>query len=284
MFKKTTLIILILINLSIFYSLFEKFSNKDKLVISFIDVGQGDSILISSPFGQNILLDGGPESNFRHSLDQLLPYWNKEIDLIILTHPDSDHLNGLIDILAWQYQNSLLILENPFSSKQYPKNWYLWQAMKKHKPIYSPTTNEKLQLGNNLSLIFFSPPEDPDNDNNNSLITKLVYKNFSALFTGDAEQQEGKTLLNSSLNLKSTLLKVSHHGSKNGTTPNFLKAVAPSLAVISAGKNNYYGHPHPELIKLLEENNIQIYRTDQNGTIEIKTDGKIVEIKTELKI
>jgi len=254
----------------------------DKLHVSFLDVGQGDAILIQTPNGQNILIDGGPDpQKINLELSKKLPFWDRTIDLVVCTQPQADHIAGLVDVL--QRYKVKQVLE-PESEVSYNSSIYQeWCNLVEEKQIKrdKAQAGQEIDLGNGIKMEVLNPPAtlfkgtSADVDNNGAVL-RLSWGEVSFLFTADIREEAEFELIGQRANLKSTVLKVAHHGSKTSTTSQFLAAVDPEVAVISVGTDNPFGHPSPEvwgrLIDRLGEDNV--YRTDEDGTIEFITDGE----------
>lgn len=244
------------------------------LKIYFLNVGQGDASYIKTPSGEDILIDGGPDSSVLNELGSVMDVGDHEINLVILTHPHADHITGLLEVMQ-RYQ----IDEVWETGVEYPSSVYeSWkkEITQKQIPDKIVKTGDAKQFGETKILVLYplSPiaGEKIDNLNNASIVNRLDYKKFSALFLGDAEIEVQKKIAPS---MKvATVLKVGHHGSRNGTTKEMLEVVRPALAVISSGKDNKFGHPHTEALNLLKQFAVRIFRTDQNGRVEIFSDGE----------
>jgi len=254
------------------------------LEVVFFDVGQGDSIFIETPKKQQILIDGGPGSVILEKLGTEMPFYDNTLDLIILTHPEKDHLTGLISV-----------------PKRYKVENILWTGVKRdtsefkewEKAISEEKANIRIaQSGQRILwesdshrfLEILYPFENLagqefEDSNKTSIVSRLVFGENSFLFTGDIRKSEEKALLEQKANLESDVLKVAHHGSKTSTSKEFIEKVSPEIAVISLGKENSYGHPHQEVLDILEDYGIKILRTDQNGDIKIISEGKEIKIK-----
>lgn len=246
------------------------------LEVNFFDVGQGDAILIESPKRTQILIDGGPSSKILEKLSETLPFYDRSIDLIILTHPDPDHLLGLIDVLK-RYKVDLIGTNGAVSSRPEFKE-FMSQILKKEVPLKILKKDQRISIGESLSFDILAPLENFDGRkvsdyNTSSIVSKMIYGDSSFLFTGDTTQSVEKELVKQGINLNSDILKIGHHGSKTSTTEDFLKKITPEIAVIQVGKNNQYGHPYSEVLERLEKFGIKIFRTDENGDIKIISDG-----------
>lgn len=255
----------------------------NNLKVYFFDVGQGDSEYIKTPDGKDILIDGGPDNKILNELGKVMNFGDRRIDLIVLTHPHADHLTGLVDVVE-RYE----IGEIWQSGVEYPSKTY--DAFKndiKNKNItekFVVAGDEKDFDGGSVKFKVLYPLSSEknktiDNVNNASVVTSLENNKFSALFMGDLEKSGQSQIMN---NLKNyTVLKVAHHGSENGLSEGLLKIIRPAIAVIEVGANNKYGHPAKTTIDLLKSYIVQIYRTDQNGTIIISSDGQNYSVKKD---
>lgn len=264
-------------------------SGTDLLKVTFFNIHQGDSILIQTPDSKVILIDGGPRSTpysrFDGGKEVVVPFLRKhgidEIDMIVATHPDYDHIGGLIAVLKSQVQvKTVMVTGISHTSKTYK---YFLQAVKdKNISLAVPEKGEVLKWGDKVSAQVIAPQVPPArrlhrNLNNNSIVIRMVYGDISFLFTGDCEHEEEGEILSSGARVKATIYKVSHHGSRTGSGQDFYFLIDPEVVVISAGKRNKFDHPHWEPIKLFRETGARIYRTDYSGTITITTDGKDYE-------
>ena len=253
----------------------------ENLEVDFLDVGQGDAILIKAPAGQNILIDGGPDKAVLKRLAENLPWWDKQIDLMILTHPHDDHVSGLIDVIK-RYQVKEILYSGVI---HHSPNFLAWLELIKNKKIKLTIIDrpQTVKLSQNCQLDIIYPQEsflgqEVENLNNTSLTFKLIYGQTKFLFTGDLEQLAEEKILASAVNLQADVLKVGHHGSDTSSSQAFLDKIQPQLAVISVGKDNDFGFPSLRVIKRLERLGAQILRTDQAGTIKLVSDGVKVEL------
>lgn len=256
------------------------FSSEKNLKIIFLNVGQGDAILIRTVKGENILIDGGPNKNIIFKLDSYIPFYERKIDLMILTHPDPDHLNGLVEVL-----------------KRYPTRKVFYNGVKDNDLIYSEflkiieekkIEKEVVWLGKNFEfkngkIEIFYPFENLSglefkNDNDSSIVFKLTYGKIRILFTGDATKKIEEKLIENNLDLEAEILKVAHHGSKDSTSLNFLEKVKPIYAIISVGENKF-GHPSLRVLKNLEKIKTKVLRTDQLDDIIFETNGVDLKLK-----
>jgi len=266
------------------------------LTVTFIDVGQGDSILVETPGGKNVLIDGGGVDRMeeiRTSGDQgrkdligekvVVPFLHRKginrLDLVILTHPHADHLGGLNSVLEEIKVDQVLDSGQVYDSRAYERFKALIEANKIKYSI--GRAGQAIDFGENLKGYILNPALPLlGNTNSDSIVMRLVYGDVSFLFTGDLEKDGEERVLRSSADiLCSDILKVGHHGSSTSTSDEFLKAVNPKIAVISVGKHNRYHHPSKFTIEKLERNGVKVYRTDENGAVTVITDGKGLTIE-----
>jgi len=256
-----------------------------KLHVTFLDVGQGDAIFIQTPRDQKILVDGGPSPTvLLAALGRRMPFWERTIDLVVLTHPHDDHVSGLIPVLERYKVQAFLD-----GGQEHPTPTYthcLELIQEKGIPYQLARAGMQIQLGEGLQMKVLHPQGEllsgTDSDvNNNSIVLRLAYGQISFLLPGDVEEEAEAVLLSSPKDLASTILKSPHHGSDNSLNPRFLEEVNPQLAVIQVGADNKFGHPDPTTLAKLKEHGVTVLRTDQNGTVEVVSDGDRYWIKTE---
>lgn len=246
-----------------------------ELRVSFLDVGQGDSILIQTPEHRTILIDAGPDSRVVDELGKQMGFFDKQIDLFILTHPDSDHYGGVVDVFK-KYDIESVLTTGIDGRSQLYSNFLMAAEREGSKWLYLDHEQD-LQIGQNLYLDFLYPfasqnwmGQSPRNKNNNSISLRLVRRTAVglepiAILTGDAEAPQERELLLSGQDLTARIYKVGHHGSRTSSLPSFLSTIEAEVAVVSAGRENKYGHPHPEVMERLK--NLEVQRTDREGTI-----------------
>lgn len=245
-----------------------------ELEVHFIDVGQGDSILIKQN-GHNMLIDAGDNKYGQTVVNYLKENGVKKLDYVIGTHPHADHIGGLDDVI-YAFDVEKVFLPNiTHTTKTFED--LLIAIQSKNLNITVPEVGGVYELGDASFKILAPANSYYDNLNNFSIVTRLEYGNNSFLFTADAEDVLEVEMLNSGYNLKSDVLKVGHHGSNTSTTASFLNAINPKYAVIQLASNNEYGHPSAEVISRLREKNIEIYRNDLDGTIVAKSDGNSIK-------
>ncbi|MDD3607837.1 MAG: ComEC/Rec2 family competence protein [Candidatus Moranbacteria bacterium] len=275
-FKKFLLGLAVILSVILFSQEISSAKNKNSspLEVFFLNIGQGDAILIDYLSKYQILIDGGPNGkNLLNELGQVMPWGDKRIKLIILTHPDSDHLSGLIDVLD-NYEAGVFI-DN--GQKADTDVYSQLETKIRQKGIKKEAAFEgsTFSFGQWLDFSVFNPDISTDNlseKNDNSLVLRMDFGKNSFLFTGDAEFGSEKDMIYDEENLDVDWLKVGHHGSKSSTSNEFLETTSPKYAVISVGKNNRYKHPSEETLKRLSDKNIKIFRTDEVGTIKVKCD------------
>ncbi len=243
-----------------------------RLHIRFLDVGQGDSALITTPSGRTIVIDGGPDWSTLEGLGTYLPFLNRHIDLLMISHPNLDHLLSFPEILRRYSVGSIAMTEVPGTLAQY--NEIISIAQEKNIPILKIYAGRTIDLGDDAKLVILWPPAVMPKGftkelNETSVVARLEYAGHRALFTGDLERSAEETLVRAHADLKADVLKVGHHGSKTSTSTGFLLAVRPSLAVISVGANNSYGHPNQGILDRLIKAGITVRRTDRSGMVKV---------------
>ncbi|MEN6326514.1 MAG: ComEC/Rec2 family competence protein [Syntrophomonas sp.] len=249
-----------------------------QLKVHFIDVGQGDAILVQSPEGENMLIDAGDNDYGSQVVNYLHSQGVKSLDIVVGTHPHADHIGGMDTVINSFPIKNIYLPRITHSSRSFED--VLMAVKSKGLKIKTARAGIIIPL-KGVQSTFMAPVGEKNEDlNNYSAVIKLNYGLKSFLLTGDAEHESENEMMASGADLKATVLKIGHHGSSSSTGYNFLKAAAPEYAIIMVGKDNPYGHPHQETISRLSAAGIKILRTDQNGTIVISTDGKNIDIKT----
>ncbi|MFA6391604.1 MAG: ComEC/Rec2 family competence protein [Patescibacteria group bacterium] len=284
MIKKISLITLS-IGVVLFLAIYIFGKNNSELKIYFLDVGQGDAILIRTPENQDILIDGGPGNMVVNEIGKFLPFYDRDIELMILTHAHSDHVSGLVEVLKRYEVDQVLFSGDVIHNAPDYLAW-LDIILEKSIPLKVATCCETYKLGDQLELQILYPFEDysgkePEDLNESSVVSRLVYKDREFLFTGDAPIEVEEKLIEKMIHIESDILKVGHHGSKYSSGELFLDAVSPDYAVIQSGEGNSFGHPHFKSINNLQKLNIEIIRNDQCGTITMETDGIDLELSSE---
>ncbi len=264
--------------------------------VTFFDVGQGDSIFIESSQGHQILIDGGPDDQVLNKLAEEMPFWDRTIDLVVLTHPEHDHFAGLLEVFKrYEVENILWtgIVRDTAEYKEWVKlieKERVEDGAKIHiahvgQEIYGVSGGQSSAERRTVLRILYPSEslegEKIENSNNTSIVARLVFGETSFLFTGDAYKSVERELLNQvkqqpGVELDSDVLKVGHHGSKTSSCKEFIEVVSPEIAVIQCGRDNFYGHPNSETLENL--GGVKIFRTDLDGDIKIVSDGsKITE-------
>ncbi len=257
-------IVVVMIAIFLFYSR----KNENLLKVCFFDVGQGDSALIQTPFGQDILIDGGPDNTVLEKLGEHLGFFDNDIELMILTHPHADHVTGLIGVLKRYDVEKIIYTGIDYDSFVYKT--FLDYAQKEGTQIIIANKKQKIILGDDLFLDILYPKENiagtkMDNVNNSSVVARLSYGRNSFLFMGDAEREEELNILDG-VDIKSDVLKLAHHGSKTNDR-DFVGMVSPKYTVISVGEKNKFGHPNKSVINMLNDLGTVVFRTDRDGDI-----------------
>lgn len=279
MTKSKNILTLLIILLTLLLPACSSNVNSNIMNVHYIDVGQGDSILIQVN-NKNLLMDAGPSQ----SQDDLVAYIKnlgiKNLDYIIATHPHEDHIGGMAKVIK-SFNIGKFYAPNVIHNSNSFENMVLELKNKKLKiNVIKKGMGNDINLGDNTKVEVFSPISNTyDNLNNYSPIMKITYGNTSFLFTGDAESEVENQVLQDNVDIKSNVLKVGHHGSSSSTSEIFFDAVSPNLSIISLGINNKYGHPHKNILSLLTSKNTEVYRTDEDGTIIISSDGNTLNIK-----
>ena len=256
------------------------------LRVTFLDVGQGDAAVIESPGGKTVLVDaggvdhaGGDDEGRRTVAPFLRGRGVNRIDLLLLSHPHTDHIGGAATLLG-QFPVGLL-MDNGQDVDKAPVAEIRRAAESRRVPYRAARRGQVIELGDGAVLRVLAPTETETHGavNNASMVLRLEYKRVVILFTGDAEIDEETDLLRDKLPLACDALKVGHHGSDTSTTPEFLSAAHPRFAIISVGKHNLYGHPRRETLQRLSESGVKTYRTDQCGAVTFLTDGETTQVE-----
>jgi len=251
------------------------------LEVSFLNVGQGDSIFIESPNGNQMLIDGGDvHGGILRRLSERMPFYDKFIDVVIATHPDKDHIGGLVDVLK-NFQVGIVLDNGLFGGGDAYDEVERIIREKKIKNIVA-RRGQKIILDEGVTFTILFPDRDVTGveDNTASIIGRLVYGDHEFLLTADAPDEIEKYLVQiDGKNLESDVLKAGHHGSKTSTSEEFLGYVSPKYVVISSGEDNSYGHPHKDVILRLARFETIVLRTDELGTITFISNGRELEIK-----
>ena len=254
-----------------------------KLVIHFLDIGQGDSQLIQLPDGETILIDSGDRG--APTVDLLKRYGVTEIDLIVATHPHADHIGEMRDIMrAFKVKE---VWDSGFNNNTKTQRDMLEEISSRGIKISLPKQGETSRLGQALLEVLNPPARMPDEANNASLVVRLTFGKKRFLFTGDAEEDTWDRMIATEKDkLRADLLKAAHHGSSNGTRRDVLDAVRPEIVTISCAAGNSYHHPHPSVVNMLEdrESKVKLFRTDLQGAITATSDGDTIEMTAEKQV
>ena len=239
-------------------------------MVNFLDVGQGDSILIQTPNNHIILVDGGAETAVLTELNDVLPFLQKKIDLLVLTHPHSDHIEGLVPVIEKYDVESALITGVDYTNSYYDE---FLKDLRGEARIYFAYAGTDFEFDDGVFvdvLYPFAPivGEEFENLNNSSIVLRITYGENEILLTGDAESEVETELLESGVPLQSDVMKAGHHGSRTATSSEFLEEVAPSIVVIQCGSDNSFGHPHQETLDNLS--GIDVYRNDLDGRVTLR--------------
>lgn len=263
------------------WSVVYEINQSHQFEVVFFDVGQGDAIFIKSPEGHRILIDGGSGPIILERLSEEMFFWERNMDLVILTHAHYDHVGGLIDVVS-RYNIDFILWNGLLDDNSVSRAW--------KKTLENTSSNIKIAKAGQrikgqsfyIDVLYPFKHQEVKDLNLSSLVLRMVSKNGTFIFMGDAykinereiiEKQDfckqNNHYLCSFVILESDVLKVGHHGSRTSTSDEFLKRVNPSKAIISAGKNNSYGHPHKETLEILKNHGIRVFRTDLDGSIKI---------------
>ena len=274
--------ILISITVLVWYAVWRE-DRRGILSVSFLDIGQGDAIFIDAPSGRQVLIDGGPDSTVLKRLSSVMPFYDRSIDVVIPTHPDSDHISGLIDVLQ-RYRVSYVMQSSVRGSTA------VWtkleseieRAKKEGAHVLVADRGEVIDLGKGAYLEILSPDRSVPGVETNTgcVVVHLVYGNTSFMLACDAPQNIERYLVSlDGASLKSDVLKAGHHGSRTSSSPLFVGLVNPAFAVFSRGCHNKYGHPHIETVATFAEFGIPVEDTCTRGTITFFSDGTHVSLK-----
>jgi competence protein ComEC len=262
---------------------------KGELTFAVLNVGQGDALFLESPSGKQIIIDGGPDRNLLSELPKVLPWYDKHIDMIVVTNPDLDHYSGFLSLLNKNSKYKVdYVLEPGTLSKT--ETYAILEKEIEDKNIKKilARRGQVIDIGGRAFLEILFPDRDVTNlsSNDGSIVMKLVYGNTSIMLQGDSTSriEEYLVSLNNESeieNLSSNILKVGHHGSRTSSSETYVESVDPEYAVISSGVNNKFGHPHKEVLETLEKNKVKILDTCEMGTIIFKSDGNQFALKNK---
>lgn len=272
--KRVLLIIFIVIALSV-ASVFLFFRGDGLLYVYFLDIGQGDAVYVKSPSGHDMLIDASPGKIILERLAGVMPWYDREIDFVVETHPDIDHIGGMPMVLERYRVN--YFLEPGIDSKNSIDNEIHKILKEKNIPDILARRGMDIDLGGGVIFHILYPDKDVSglkNTNEASIVGQIKYGSTTIMLTGDSPKKIENYLIKiDGDNLKSDVLKAGHHGSRTSSGENFVKMVSPEYVVISAGKKNRYGHPNIEVLKIFEKLDIKILQTSMLGTVEFISDG-----------
>jgi competence protein ComEC len=249
--------------------------------VYYLNIGQGDATLIESPTGTRFLLDGGPNGSVLRQLSKHMSFFERSLDAILATHPDKDHIAGFVDVLK-RYDVKNIIVTEDTSDTSVSKLFRKRIKEERGANIINARRGQVYDLGGGTYLEVLFPDRNTDGlvTNTASIVSRLTYGDTSFLFMGDSPKAVESYLI--SLyggSLKTDILKVGHHGSRNSSGEEYIKTVAPAYAMISAGKNNIYGHPHKEVLDILDKYHVTYENTADVGTITAVSDGQHVKVE-----
>ena len=258
-------------------------ASRDFLSVYALDIGQGDAIFIETPQRHQILIDGGPDARVVSELGSVMSFWDRSIDLIVLTHPQEDHMFGLLEVLRRYDVANVLLTGVNYHTRTYEE--FKKAVEKEGARVILAQAGENIRFDDGAEMDVLFPVSEvagkdaPADVNDTSVAARLRFGEKTFLFMGDAGMQEEAALIHSGENIDIDVLKVSHHGSKTSTSRLFLEKTTPALAVVSVGAKNKYGHPHQDTLARLR--GVPLYRTDTQGRIAVYTDGERISVTTE---
>jgi competence protein ComEC len=247
------------------------------LTVTFLDVGQGDAILIETPDGVQVLIDGGPDAGVVRELNAVLPWFDRSLDMVVGTHPDKDHIGGLVDVLKKFTVHEIITTEN--TGETTTAEAYYDALTQEGATISMARSGSVYALGASTTLTIFSPAADPSmlESNTASIVAQVRYGEIEIMLTGDAPSSIENYLVETyGAQLQSEVLKLGHHGSKTSSSEEFLRTVSPQFAVVSSGLDNSYGHPAKEVVERVSELGVPLVNTAEEGRVTFQTDGKTV--------
>lgn len=251
-------------------------SQQEGVMFYFLDVGQGDASLIVMPNNIQILIDGGPGERILSKVGAYMPFYDRTIEYVILTHAHSDHMDGILEV-AQRYKISTFI----YNGVEDGAEDVLEELTKQNTKIVIVNKEDELEISQDVVFEILFPdrslaPIEHEDPNDSSIVARVLYKDTSVLYTGDAPREVERYLVDIGVIQSSNILKIGHHGSKTSSDNNFVRMVNPVYAVISVGKNSY-GHPHTRTLSTLKKVSTTVLRTDKEGDIIFYSDGSVVE-------
>ena len=276
------LIALIICCLSLGAVLWQQLQPHD-LEVYFFDVGQGDATLIRTPENQDILIDGGPDDKVVYHLGNTLPFWDRDIELLILTHPHEDHVAGIPEVMKKYEVDKVIYMDVDYENENFEE---MKRLIEEKQIEATPTYWGDIfyfDSGIRLETIFpfvNSDLEDFEDLNDSSIVNRLVYGEIEVLLTGDSGEVVEEQIIINKIDIESDILKAGHHGSKYSSSLDFVEAVAPESSIFQVGMGNQFKHPHFITLYNFDRLGIDIFRTDEQGTIKVESDGENAIIST----
>ena len=250
--------------------LWSETASSPALELAFFDVGQGDAVFFETPHGHQVLIDGGPDTKVLSRLGEVMPFWDKTLDLVVLTHPDADHITGLVAVFErYEVENVLWT-----GRRKDTRVFAAFDAVLKKEGanVFLAQAGQQVVLGESGAVLEILYPQESSDvqqgkSNETSIVARLAYGDRKVLLPGDTTKKIEELLLEAEKDMKADILKIAHHGSDTSSSREFLEAVASKVAVISVGRDNKFGHPTQDVLVNLAEYGIKIRRTDREGTI-----------------
>jgi len=255
-------------------------SRQGELTVAFLDVGQGDSIYIEAPNGNQMLIDGGPDKKVLRALGKVMPFYDRSLDIVAVSHPHKDHIAGLDEVLRRYEVGAAMSSGTEHKTAEYD----LWKKTLEAKGVQEifGRRGMRVHLGGGAELEVLLPNQDVTHEepHDGMLVMQLRYGETAIMLTGDMEAAlENYLIAFDGPKLKSNLLKVGHHGSRTSSSLAFVGHVSPEYAVIQSGKDDSYGHPHPETVGTFKRLNIPMLLNEQLGTIVVTSDGNRMSVE-----
>lgn len=254
------------------------YKNGGNLEISFLDVGEGDAIFIKTPKGKSVLIDGGPSNEVVYKIDEILPFYSRTVDVMVVSHPHADHLTGLIEVLRRYKVKKIFMNNQDFENQE--NLVFNFEVKNKNMLINNLYEGQELNI-EDLALVILWPRNSCDSSddlNNCSMVFRLSYRDFCAYFTGDINDKIQEEIMQDFNITECVLIKIPHQGAENSISEDFIKIVNPEFGIISVGQDNNYGHPNENILSLLNNNKIKVLRTDVNGDIKVIIDEQGYQI------
>lgn len=250
--------------------------------VTALDVGQGDALFVENTSHQQMLIDGGPDNTVLDQLGRVMPFFDRSLDVVVLTHPDSDHVTGLVEVVR-RYRIGKFVMTGVLK-RSVAYETLQRELRTRDVPVQYVHAGDRLAFSDGSAFSVLAPLEswqdkEAAKTNNASIVGTFSYRNFSVLTTGDIEEEVERSLVSRNVPLTATILKAPHHGSHTSSSEPFLKAVRPEAVVISVGADNRYGHPHADVLARYTAFQLPVFRTDQGGAVTIRSDGEEWSVK-----